>query len=56
MLWLAKSVAPQHPLHASLTAFYGGLAGQIGANILQADAGELVRIQSDIRDLLVAAG
>lgn len=56
MLWLAKSVAPEHPLHASLKAFYGGLAGQIGANILQADAGELVRIQSDIRDLLVAAG
>ena len=56
MLWLAQSVAPEHPLHASLKTFYGGLAGQIGANILQADAGELVRIQSDIRDLLVAAG
>ena len=56
ILWLAKSVAPEHPLHASLKAFYGGLAGQIGANILQPDAGELFRIQSDIRDLLVAAG
>ena len=56
MLWLAKSVAPEHPLHASLKAFYGGLARQIGANILQPDAGEISRIKNDIRDLLVAAG
>ena len=28
MLWLAKSVAPGHPLGASLKAFYGGLAAQ----------------------------
>mgnify|MGYP003295848840 CR=1 FL=1 len=56
MLWLAQSVSPDHPLGVSLKAFYGGLAGQIGANILQADAGDLRRIQSDIRDLLEAAG
>lgn len=30
LLWLAGSVAPGHPLGASLTAFYGGLASQIG--------------------------
>ncbi len=56
MLWLAQSVAPDHPLRSSLLAFYGGLAGQIGANILQADASSLERIRSDIRDLLEAAG
>lgn len=56
MLWLAQSVSPGHPLGVSLKAFYGGLAGQIGGNILQADANDLARIQSDIRDLLEAAG
>ena len=55
MLWLAGSVAPAHPLHASLKAFYGGLASQIGANILQADAAEIARIKNDINDLLEAA-
>jgi hypothetical protein len=56
MLWLAQSVAPEHPLRASLKAFYGGLAGQIGANCLHADRDDLTRIRSDIRDLLEAAG
>lgn len=56
MLWLAQSVAPEHPLGSSLKAFYGGLAGQIGANILQADAASLAGIQQDIRDILEAAG
>lgn len=56
MLWLAQSVAPDHPLRSSLVAFYGGLATQIGANILQPRASELERIRGDIRDLLEAAG
>lgn len=56
MLWLAQSVAPDHPLGASLKAFYGGLAGQIAANCRQADAAELARIHSDIKDILDAAG
>ena len=56
MLWLAKSVAPEHPLGASLKAFYGGLAGQIGAQILQADARTLAEIRKDISDVLEAAG
>lgn len=55
MVWLAGSVAPEHPLHASLKAFYGGLASQIAANFLQADAGAIARIRNDIRDLLEAA-
>lgn len=55
MLWLAQSVAPEHPLRASLTAFYGGLASQIGANILQPDAGMISAIQRDISDILAAA-
>jgi hypothetical protein len=56
MLWLARSVAPEHPLHASLTTFYGGLAAQIGANVLHPEAGALERIRSDINDLIAAAG
>jgi hypothetical protein len=56
MVWLASSVAPGHPLGASLKAFYGGLAGQIGGQILQADAGALGRIRSDINDVIEAAG
>jgi hypothetical protein len=56
MVWLTQSVAPGHPLHGSLKAFYGGLANQIGANILQADARMIAGIQSDIKDILVAAG
>ncbi len=56
MVWLAQSVAPGHPLHASLKAFYGGLASQIGANVQHANAEVLLRIQNDIRDLIEAAG
>ncbi|HSJ77375.1 MAG TPA: hypothetical protein VK913_01460 [Erythrobacter sp.] len=56
LLWLARSVAPAHPLGASLKAFYGGLAGQVGASILQADYQALSEIQRDIRDILAAAG
>lgn len=56
LLWLAKSVAPDHPLGASLKAFYGGLAGQLAAQILQADARELEAIRKDISDVLEAAG
>ncbi|MCL9998836.1 MAG: flagellar protein FliS [Erythrobacter sp.] len=56
LLWLAKSVAPEHPLGASLKAFYGGLAGQVGAQILQADAQAIAEIRKDISDVLEAAG
>jgi hypothetical protein len=56
MVWLTGSVAPGHPLYASLKAFYGGLASQIGANLQHADARAVAAIQSDIRDILEAAG
>jgi hypothetical protein len=56
MLWLARSVAPEHPLGASLKAFYGGLAGQIGGQILHADRRKLTEIRQDISDILEAAG
>ena len=56
MVWLATSVAKGHPLEASLKAFYGGLAQQIGANIQQADAASLRNIIIDISDLRTAAG
>ena len=56
MVWLARSVSPDHPLHASLKQFYGGLASQIGANLLQPGAAEVLKISNDISDLLLAAG
>jgi flagellin-specific chaperone FliS len=56
MVWLAQSVAADHPLRVSLRQFYGGLASQIGANLLQADAQVLRRVMNDISDLLEAAG
>lgn len=56
MVWLAQSVAPDHPLGASLKAFYGGLASQIGDNCRQADARSIGAIQRDISDVLAAAG
>jgi flagellin-specific chaperone FliS len=56
MLWLAGSVAPGHPLYAALRQFYGGLASQIASCLQQVDVAEIARIQSDIKDLLEAAG
>jgi hypothetical protein len=56
MVWLTQSVAPDHPLRGSLRQFYGGLARQIGANILQPDPAAIGRVANDIRDLLDAAG
>lgn len=56
LLWLARSVSPDHPLGVSLKAFYGGLAGQIAGQFQQAHAAALAGIRSDIRDILVAAG
>ncbi len=55
-LWLAQSLAPDHPLYASLLQFYGGLASEIGANLLHSDRGVIERIMHDIRDVLAAAG
>lgn len=55
-LWLARSVDPAHPLHAALTAFYGGLAQQIAGNFARARAEEIARVRDDLRDLLAAAG
>lgn len=56
LVWLARSVAPGHPLGASLKAFYGGLAGQVGVQIQQTDARVIAEIRKDISDLLEAAG
>lgn len=56
MVYLAQSVAPGHPLQASLKAFYGGLASQIGATFLHAEPAVIARIQRDIMDILEAAG
>ena len=56
MVWLARSVTPGHPLQASLKAFYGGLASQIGACLQHADIRAVAMIKSDIKDILEAAG
>lgn len=56
LLWLAQSVVPEHPLGASLRAFYGGLAAQIGATLQQGDALAVAQIRNDISDMLAAAG
>lgn len=56
LVWLAQSVAPEHPMQGALKAFYGGLASQIGANLQQADAAMLAGIRDDISDVLAAAG
>ena len=56
LVWLARSFAPGHPLGASLKAFYGGRAGQVGAQIQQADPRAIAEIRKDISDLLEAAG
>lgn len=55
-LWLARSVAPEHPLHGSLVTFYGGLANQIAGNFVRARAEEIARVRGDLNDLLAAAG
>lgn len=54
-VWLAQSVAPGHPLGASLRQFYGGLASQIGASIQHPVRDEIERVANDIRDLLHAS-
>jgi hypothetical protein len=56
LLWLAQTVAPDHPLGTSLKAFYGGLAAQIAGQIHRADAAVLAGIRGDIRDILQVAG
>jgi hypothetical protein len=56
LVWLAQSVAPDHPMHGPLKAFYGGLVSQIGANLQKADAVSLAALRNDIRDVLEAAG
>lgn len=54
-LWLARSVAPEHPLRESLVTFYGGLANQIAGNFVHARAEEIARVRGDLNDLLAAA-
>jgi flagellin-specific chaperone FliS len=54
-VWLARSVAPEHPLYGNLVTFYGGLARQIGANLVKPRAEDIARVRGDLNDLLVAA-
>ncbi|WP_086617927.1 flagellar protein FliS [Erythrobacter tepidarius] len=54
-MWLARSVAPEHPLRESLVTFYAGLAHQIAGNFVRARAEEIARVRGDLSDLLAAA-
>ncbi len=54
-LWLARSVAPDNPLHEPMTHFYGGLAATIMRNMRRASFGELSQARDDFADLLGAA-
>jgi hypothetical protein len=55
MVWLAHSVAPDHPLGDSLRQFYGGLAIRIGTGLQHADRAAISDTTNDIKDLLAAA-
>ena len=55
-LWLARSLAPDHPLHDSLALFYGGSARQIAANLVRPEAAAIARVREDLKDVLTAAG
>lgn len=56
VVWLAQSVAPAHPLYATLKQFYGGLANQIGLNLQRPDTQTIARVREDLADVLAAAG
>lgn len=55
MVWLARSIAPENPLHAALTQFYGGLAATIARNLARATQSDLAQVRTDLLDLLEAA-
>ncbi len=54
-LWLARSVAPDNPLHGPMVQFYGGLAATISSNMRRASFAELAQARGDFSDLLGAA-
>ncbi|MEP3422214.1 MAG: hypothetical protein ABJN35_10805 [Erythrobacter sp.] len=54
-LWLARSVAPDNPLHAAMVQFYGGLATTIMRNMRRTSVAELIQVRDDFSDLLHAA-
>ncbi|QFT76720.1 hypothetical protein [Erythrobacter sp. THAF29] len=53
-LWLARSVAPDNPLHSALVQFYGGLAALIARNLSQPKLDEIRQARDDFADLLAA--
>lgn len=55
-VWLSRSVASDHPLREALLSFYGGIAATIARNMGRARYGELKQAQTDLNDLLEAAG
>jgi len=54
-VWLARSVAPENPLHPAMTQFYGGLASIITRNMVRAIPSELAQARDDFADFLEAA-
>ena len=54
-MWLARGVAPDNPLRASLMQFYGGLAATIARNRTRASFAELAQVRDDFADVMAAA-
>ncbi len=54
-MWLAGSVAEDHPLRTSLVQFYGGQASAIRRCLSAPDAALIAQVHGDFSDLLAAA-
>ncbi len=53
-VYLARSVASDHPMRQALVQFYGGLAHVIGANMNEARYAEILQARDDFQDVLGA--
>ncbi|MDJ0979126.1 MAG: hypothetical protein QNI87_11415 [Erythrobacter sp.] len=53
---LARSVAPDSPMHDALVQFYGGLAASLARNMAEPRLEEIAQARVDFQDLLSVAG
>lgn len=53
-VWLAGSVADDHPLRQSLRQFYGAQAAAIRRSMSAPDGGVLAQVRADLADILEA--
>jgi len=54
VVYLARSVDPDNPLHTAIKEFYGGLALKLAANMRCAAADEVASVRDDLADVLKA--